>query len=62
MDVLLGKEVQGKLSQIGMFSLSQTEARKTVSVFASDDALVSLNEAVRAKSDLKNIDKFLKNI
>ncbi|MCI8500163.1 MAG: hypothetical protein HFE28_06085 [Clostridia bacterium] len=61
-DVLLGKEVQGKLSQIGMFSLSQTEARKTVSVFASDDALVSLNEAVRAKSDLKNIDKFLKNI
>ncbi len=61
-DVLLGKEVQGRLSEIGMFSLSQTEARKTVSVFSSDDALVSLTEAVRAKSDAKNIDKFLKSI
>lgn len=61
-DVLLGQEVQGRLSEIGMFSLGQTEAHKTVSVFSSDEALLSLSEAVRSKSDAKNIDKFLKNI
>lgn len=61
-DVLLGDEVQSKLSSIGMFPVSQAPARKTVSVFSSDEALSTLSEAARTKSDIKNIDKFLKSV
>lgn len=60
--VLTGQEVQGKLSSIGMFPLSECDAQKTVSVFSSADALFSLTEAARQKSDVKNIEKFLKSI
>lgn len=60
--ILLSEEVQNGLSSIGMFPLSETHASKTVSVFSSSEALLSLTEAARAKSDRKNIDKFLKSI
>ena len=59
--VLLSDGVQGKLSSIGMFSLKETAARQTVSVFSSSEALLTLREALKSP-DSKNIDKFLKKI
>jgi len=61
---LLGEEMQNRLSEIGMYALSQSDppnAEKTVSVFSSADALDRLREAVRA-NDTKILEKNLKSI
>ena len=58
MEALLSPEVQGRLSEIGMFPLEKHAAR-TVSVFSSREALGRLAAAAR-EGDVP--EKYLKSI
>ena len=61
-DCLLGKEMQESLSQIGMFPVSETQAKNTVCVFSSDEALNDFTQELKGNGDRKKIDKYLKSI
>ncbi|MDE7158473.1 MAG: hypothetical protein K2N74_02765, partial [Clostridiales bacterium] len=58
---LLSDEVQSSLSSIGMYSVKDEKTRFTVSAFSDTAALNSLAEKARV-GELKNPEKFLKNI
>lgn len=62
LDELLSNEAQEELSQIGMYPLASDDARRTVSVFSSDDALQTLHDYAACGSEIKNLDNFLKSI
>lgn len=64
--MLFSEEVQGELSQIGMYPMTGasdfvTEVKFTASVFSSQTALEGLKEAART-GERKSIENYLKNI
>ena len=62
LDVLLSEEVQGALSEIGMFPVAGEEAKRTVSVFTDGEALEKLKDTTADRDGGKNLVKILKNI
>ncbi len=60
-EVLLGKETQGALGEIGMLPVEGASGY-TVSVFSSAETLLKLREDALAGGDRKNLDKYLKSI
>ncbi len=66
LQTLFSDEVQDSLSEIGMFPIDGqdnfiVETEKTISVFSSDETLKSLSEQAQG-SEIKSLDKYLKNI
>lgn len=59
---LLSEEMQGSLSDIGMYPVNGGGAQYTVSVFSSPDFLENLRAEARSGTDAKNILKFLKTV
>ncbi len=67
LETLLSDEVQSSLFEIGMYPIGgqndfiAEKTQKTVSVFSSDDTLRHLSEQTK-NSEIKSLDKYLKNI
>lgn len=62
LDVLLSVEVQGALSEIGMYPVAGGTAKRTVSVFSDGKALEKLKDTSVDRDGAKNLVKNLKNI
>ena len=60
LETLLSDDVQKKLSQIGMYSVSDAPDSRTLSVFSTDETLQTVSDLARKGESVKNLDKFLK--
>ena len=62
LEELLSEDAQGELSEIGMYPIRGDEAKRTLSVFSSAEAIQNIHDIAVSGDAIKNLDKYLKKI